>query len=53
MVVILHLEHSSGFTCANPLKPWLVANVCARVPDPAKFDARAIDVDFTSIEKAI
>jgi len=30
-----------------------VANVCARVADPAKFDARAIDVDFASIEKAV
>jgi len=52
-VAVENRQKSSGFTCANPLKPWLVANVCARVPDPAKFDARAIDVDFASIEKAI
>ena len=52
-VAVENRQKSSGFTCANPLKPWLVANVCARVPDPAKFDARAIEVDFASIEKAI
>lgn len=52
-VAVENRQKSSGFTCANPLKPWLVANVCARVPDPTKFDAGAIDVDFASIEKAI
>lgn len=46
-------QKSSGFTCANLLNPWIVANVCARVPDPANFDAKAIDVDFAPIEKAI
>ena len=51
-VAVENRQKSSGFTCANPLKPWIVANVCARVPDPAKFDARAIEVDFASIEKA-
>ena len=29
-----------------------MANVCARIADPVKFDARAIDVDLASIEKA-
>ena len=52
-VAVEKRQKSSGFTCANPLKPWLVANVCARVPDPTKFDAKAIDVDFASIGKAI
>ena len=51
-VAVENRQKSSGFTCANPLKPWIVANVCARVPDPAKFDAKAIEVDFASIEKA-
>ena len=52
-VAVENRQKSSGFTCANPLKPWIVANVCARVPDPAKFDATAIEVDFASIEKAV
>ena len=52
-VAVENRQKSSGFTCANPLKPWLVANVCARVPDPAKLDATAIEVDFASIEKAV
>lgn len=51
-VAVENRQKSSGFTCANPLKPWIVANVCARVADPAKFDARAIDVDFASIEQS-
>ena len=46
-------QKSSGFTCANLLNPWIVANVCARVADPTKFDAKTIYVDFASIEKAI
>jgi len=29
-------QKSSGFTCVNPLKPWIVAYICARVPAPAK-----------------
>jgi len=52
-VAVEKRQKSSGFTCANLLNPWIVANVCARVPDPANFDAKAIDVDFASIEKAI
>ena len=31
---------SSGFTCADPLKPWIMAKVRVRVRAPRKFDAR-------------
>jgi hypothetical protein len=30
-----------------------VANVCARFPDPSKWDGKTIEVDFASIEQSI
>ena len=52
-VSVENRQRSSGFTCTNPLMPWLVANVCARFPDPSKWDGKTIEVDFASIEKSI
>ena len=52
-VSVENRQRSSGFTCTNPLMPWIVANVCARFPDPSKWDGKTIEVDFASIEESI
>ena len=52
-VAVENRDRSLGFTCSNPLQPWIVANVCARFPDPAKWDGKTMEVDFASIEAAV
>jgi hypothetical protein len=52
-VSVENRQRSSGFTCTNPLMPWMVANVCARFPDPSKWDGKTIEVDFDLIEESV
>jgi hypothetical protein len=52
-VSVENRQRSSGFTCTNPLMPWIVANVCARLREPSEWGGKTIEFNFELIEESV